>query len=107
MAAKGVLRTIGLGERLGFHCPACNQMHVVTVAPAPHAWGFNGDYERPTFTPSVLVTWPANVNAIEEFKEWRTERRCHSFVENGEIRFLDDCTHALAGKTVPLASPAE
>lgn len=27
---------------------------------------------------------------------------CHSFVFDGEIRFLGDCTHALAGKTVPL-----
>ncbi|MCZ4340562.1 hypothetical protein O4H52_03015 [Sphingomonadaceae bacterium G21617-S1] len=27
---------------------------------------------------------------------------CHSFVRNGQIEFLSDCTHALAGQTVPL-----
>jgi hypothetical protein len=27
---------------------------------------------------------------------------CHVFVENGKIRFLDDCTHELAGKTVDI-----
>jgi hypothetical protein len=28
--------------------------------------------------------------------------RCHSWVKNGEIQFLSDCDHALAGQTVPL-----
>ena len=27
---------------------------------------------------------------------------CHSFVRNGRIEFLGDCTHGLAGKTVDL-----
>jgi hypothetical protein len=27
---------------------------------------------------------------------------CHSYVTDGKIRFLDDCTHELAGKTVEL-----
>jgi hypothetical protein len=48
------------------------------------------------------VTYPANPDAIEEFKEWRTERVCHSFVTDGKIQFLGDCTHALAGQTVEL-----
>jgi hypothetical protein len=56
----------------------------------------------PTFTPSVKVTWPANPNASEEFKKWRTERVCHLFVTDGRIQFLGDCTHALAGQTVDL-----
>jgi hypothetical protein len=28
--------------------------------------------------------------------------RCHSLVTDGNIQFLDDCTHELKGKTVPL-----
>jgi hypothetical protein len=28
--------------------------------------------------------------------------RCHSFVTDGNIAYCPDCTHALAGKTVPL-----
>jgi hypothetical protein len=27
---------------------------------------------------------------------------CHSFVTNGKIQFLADCTHKLAGQTVEL-----
>jgi hypothetical protein len=27
---------------------------------------------------------------------------CHSFVTDGKIQFLSDCTHALAGQTVAL-----
>jgi len=27
---------------------------------------------------------------------------CHSFVTDGQIQFLGDCTHKLAGRTVPL-----
>lgn len=86
---------------LHFRCPGCNGVHGVSVT-GGHAWGWNGDVDKPTFTPSVLVTYPANPNASEEFKEWRTERRCHSFVTDGRIQFLSDCTHALAGQTVDL-----
>jgi hypothetical protein len=28
--------------------------------------------------------------------------RCHVFITNGQIQFLDDCTHALKGQTVPI-----
>ena len=31
-----------------------------------------------------------------------TCKRCHSFVTDGRIQFLSDCTHALAGQTVDL-----
>jgi hypothetical protein len=30
------------------------------------------------------------------------DHRCHSFVVDGQIQFLGDCTHKLAGQTVPL-----
>lgn len=83
-----------------FFCPGCNTAH--TVSTNSGGWGFNGNVELPTFTPSVLVTWPAVPNASDEFKEWRSERRCHSFVTDGMIQFLSDCTHAMTGKTVLL-----
>jgi hypothetical protein len=87
-----------------YWCQGCNQLHqVITEGGKPNQhWGFNGDLERPTFTPSVLVTYPANPDADEEYKEWRTERRCHTFITDGQVQFLGDCTHALAGKTEPL-----
>lgn len=77
--------------------------HEVRVdVPDRPCWTFNGDVDRPTFAPSILVTYAANPNATEEFKEWRQKRICHSYVRNGRIEFLSDCTHSLAGITVDL-----
>jgi hypothetical protein len=113
MAARGVLRTIE-GALLGFWCPGCEQMHAVNSG-----WYLNGNYDRPTFTPSVLVT---NGHYVKDWKgpscwcTWNREhpeylnkficRRCHSFVTDGQIRFLSDSTHRLAGQTVSLVSAA-
>lgn len=84
-----------------FRCPACESSHAVAVK-GPNAWEWNGDGDLPTFTPSVLVTHDAKPEASEKFKEWRTARACHSFITDGKIQFLSDCTHALAGQTVPV-----
>lgn len=100
-----VLRRVN-GWLLAFHCPGCNRRHHIQDAPDPSGhgpvWGWNGNAENPTFTPSLLIRWPANPEATEEFKEWRTERVCHSFIAGGQIQFLGDCTHALKGQTVPI-----
>jgi len=56
----------------------------------PVSWTWNGSYDSPTFTPSLLI----NKNNDGGYP------RCHSFVTNGQIEFLADCTHTLAGKTV-------
>lgn len=121
MSARGVLRVIE-GERLGFWCPGCDEIHVVSVAPG--RWTFNGDFDRPTFSPSVLVTgrrmtaegraqWKAWCDRREAGKELplssfaSEDIRCHSFVREGRIEFLTDCTHALAGQTVPLVARAD
>jgi len=53
-------------------------------------WTWNGSTEKPTFKPSVLT----------EGGDGRP--RCHSFITDGKIQFLNDCTHELAGKTVDL-----
>lgn len=91
------------GGLISFFCPGCDDWHVLNVDNPHHPrWQFNGDVERPSFEPSICVTYPANPDAEEEFKEWRVERRCHSFVRGGRIQFLDDCTHQLAGQTVDL-----
>jgi hypothetical protein len=87
---------------LSFFCPGCDSAHTIKTQ-GPGSWTWNGNVERPTFQPSVLVTYVAIPDASEEFKEWRTARACHSFVTNGMIQFLTDSTHPLAGQTVPLA----
>lgn len=68
-------------------CPACGCGHGFDSR-----WSFNGDYEKPTFSPSMLV----NANSPQ------LGPRCHSFVTDGKIQFLSDCTHEYAGQTLDL-----
>jgi hypothetical protein len=74
-------------------CPACKCGHGFRVATEgdPH-WKFNGDLDKPTFEPSLVCRW----------KQDGRDHVCHSIVTNGQIQFLSDCTHALAGQTVAL-----
>lgn len=95
MSASGILRRAA-GGRVLFWCPGCDGAHAVNVGPG--GWGFNGNDERPTFTPSVLVRY----DGADAGKDGAPPAVCHSFVTNGQIQFLGDCTHALAGQTVPL-----
>lgn len=78
-------------------CPACKAMHDIAVE-QPFAngasWSFNGDGDRPTFSPSVNCSWGP-------FPDGRIER-CHYFVKAGKIQYCGDCTHSLAGQTVDL-----
>lgn len=92
-----------------FWCPGCHEAHAVTHGSG--GWTWNGDAQHPTFTPSVLVT---GLNLIyDENGQWTGDyekdangdfvpKLCHSFVTDGQIQFLGDSTHALAGQTVPL-----
>jgi hypothetical protein len=110
---RGVLRTMGRG-RVAFWCPGCTELHQVAVGGAGPCWGFNGDYDRPTFEPSVLVRGHRlERDAAGKWTgEWLRDdagslvpQVCHSFVRNGRIQFLGDCTHALAGQAVDLQPP--
>lgn len=88
------------GGRLHFWCPGCNEVHGIQVGDGPGPrWGWNGNAEKPTFTPSILVRW--NVPPPREPGD-PPDTVCHSFVTDGRIQFLGDCTHALAGQTVDL-----
>lgn len=110
-------------DRVAFWCPGCNCSHVLSVSGAGAIWGWDRNVDRPTFTPSVLFQsghhipsqagkrcWcDANRERVEQGKEpyGFTCDVCHSFVTDGRIQFLSDCTHALAGQTVDLpAYPA-
>lgn len=79
-----------------FWCPGCDGAHQVGVGEGPGPrWGYNENPDAPTFTPSVFVNAPGPF-----FNP--AAPTCHSFVKDGRIQFLSDCTHALAGQTVPL-----
>ena len=97
-ALSPVLRRGSTG-RLGFWCPGCDGAHYLRVEGTKRPrWDFNGNYEAPTFTPSVLVTMPGDADP-----EWNIAPTCcHSFITDGRIQFLGDCTHALAGQTIDL-----
>lgn len=102
-------------EGLTYWCEGCNSAHGIRTK-GPTAWGWNGDAERPVFTPSVLTqqnTWEPPVTR-ENIEQWRAapwpqhqvQKRCHTFVgcngaQPGEVIFLSDCTHALAGQVRP------
>lgn len=102
------------GGRLLFRCPGCQETHQVSVGAGPGPrWGYNDNPDAPTFTPSVLVRSGHYVpgHTGECWCTWETEdgekpgfgcHVCHSFVTDGRIQFLGDCTHALAGQTVDL-----
>lgn len=68
-----------------FHwCPACEGLHRL-----PDTWTFDGNLERPSFQPS--------------FHHRRGNGRvCHYVLTAGVLHFQADCTHALAGQSVPL-----
>lgn len=79
------------GRLYVFHCPGCEYGHPFEVdAPNGAGWTWNGSFDQPTFSPSLLVDAEC------------PERRCHSFVADGKIQFLSDCHHRLAGQTVEL-----
>ena len=112
-ALSAVLRQAE-GGRLMFWCPGCKSAHGIQHGDGPGPrWTWNGDAVRPTFNPSVLVRWhqwtpPATDEAVAakirsgEITQVKVEHACHSFVRDGQIQYLGDCTHELAGQTVPL-----
>lgn len=79
-----------------FNCPGCGRLHAISAVCGSesrgNAWKWNGSVTAPTFEPSLLSHW--NEKGIAQV--------CHSFIRDGKIQFLSDCTHALAGQTVEM-----
>lgn len=69
-------------------CPACKCGHGLDSR-----WTFNGNYDKPTFSPSLLIQGHLGSDKYGT---------CHSFIRDGMIQFCSDSTHELSGKTVPL-----
>lgn len=97
-----------------FWCPGCKDYHSIDR----NRWQWNNDPEKPTFKPSVLVTSGHYVQGYDGGGCWCDYNAeliangepttgyectvCHTFITDGMIQFLSDCTHELAGKTIPL-----
>lgn len=102
------------GPAVSFHCPGCGRRHTVYTEAAygREPWQFNGDMDKPTFSPSILYrshTWEppvteANLDAwrAAPWEQTKVEIVCHSFVTDGRIEFLADCTHDMANHTADL-----
>ena len=71
-----------------FWCPGCAEGHrFIVEAPKEPRWSFNGDLQRPTVSPSLLI---------------RGVNQCHLFIKEGKLQFLSDCTHRLANQTLEM-----
>lgn len=68
-------------------CPGCEKGH-----PLPYkrgGWKFDGNLESPTFAPSFKHDLGGG-------------KVCHYIVTAGQVAFCSDCTHSLAGRTIPM-----
>lgn len=84
------------GERIWLWCPGCGDLHCANIAGTEGKdilWTWDGNKERPTISPSILVRW---------YDSQRGPQVCHSFVRDGKWEYLPDSTHALAGQAVPV-----
>lgn len=75
-----------------FWCPGCECCHFLETKPG--GWVWNGDMVKPSASPSLLVR-SQNIGV---------ETRCHFFVRGGQLQFLGDCSHDLAGETVDMVA---
>jgi hypothetical protein len=74
-----------------FDCPGCGNSHFLnTNQQYGGVWKFDGNFDKPTCSPSFLV------NSHDP------KSRCHFFIRNGQIQYLNDCHHSLKGKTVDM-----
>lgn len=88
----------------GRWCEGCGNGHEINVD-SPNSsgakWTFDGNFARPTFAPSINM----KVNTPDMGGHYQPDIKstvCHYFIRSGQIQYLPDCTHALAGKTIEL-----
>lgn len=69
-----------------YWCPGCNCCHTIN-----DTWEIH-NLEPFDISPSVLTRSGSPEGPT----------RCHCFIKEGKIQFLNDCTHELVGKTVDM-----
>lgn len=87
-------------------CPGCRHAHSIPadmegaiVEAVGERWRYNGNFERPTFTPSV--------RHFHTKKDGSEQTDCHYNITDGQIQFHGDCAHVYAGVTVPMKPLAD
>lgn len=93
--SRGVITDITGDESMlwSFYCPGCRCSHFISKR-----WKWDGNREAPTVTPSILVRYDGRDAGVDG----APPAVCHLYVTAGQLQFLSDCTHDLAGKTVPM-----
>lgn len=80
---------LGMNSQGHVHwCPGCDALHTISTI-----WTWNGDLMHPTFEPAVRLARGGKKTPL---------RVCHYNLVAGQLHFHDECTHGLAGRTVPL-----
>lgn len=91
MTADVVQLSEGSPRSLLWKCAGCGEIHCCRIEGRERPkWSWNRSLSAPTLVPSVLKKSPDG-------------SRCHSYVREGVVQFLGDCTHELAGEAVPMA----
>lgn len=96
----------GIATEIYVYCPGCKCCHGFPIAGPSYdrtrtrldripAWDWNGNLEKPTFSPSLrcYYTHPQTKQEVTT---------CHLILTDGMIHFCADCQHELKGKVVPL-----
>lgn len=79
-------------------------------------WTWNGDSDNPTLKPSVLTQsghfdpsfksedscWCKYYKAHQDEAPVFHCFRCHTWINDGKVQFLDDCSHEFKGQTLEL-----
>jgi hypothetical protein len=85
-----------------YYCPGCDNLHCIAIRPDTSdngaSWEFSGTFQCPTYYPSQLNTH----SSFAGHGKPPQRHVCHTFITEGKIQFLSDCTHSLAGQTVDL-----
>jgi hypothetical protein len=92
------------GEAYTFYCPGCSMTHIIPVKYTPDhsmkkgrakpTWCFNGDMDKPTFSPNFRIEW----------KGAEPPQMCNVIIRDGVLIYLVDSTHKLSGSRVPMES---
>ena len=94
------------GESWWFWCGGCETHHRYVTklgeGETGPCWTFDGNEASPTFSPSLLVNGRGRP---EDLFPHTTAHRCHLFLRAGMVQYLSDCTHHLAGQTIPVEPP--
>ena len=74
-----------------FKCPGCKGLHYFTTSKGvDNSWVWNGDVNKPTVQPSIITN------------KDNPKKRCHLYINDGSISYLEDCHHELKGETVSM-----